>query len=255
MLFIVESLEFNGTTLPAGNAVLTERNGTWVYSLPNNTPFTSIGIIPWSVIETVLGGKIGRVNFARTSTSVTAATLGLGLAGTAIIEREWNPAQQETVVGFPVTSQGYQIQLTTNFAGAHSFVFEVVPLEDPSDGVTPPTPEEAYGLPTPAQRNVAGRVVGPYTSVQTVAAGDFVLYDATGGAFSLLMPVDGQLDGDVIYFKNHAASTNALTVDGNGSSIQDAAGALGATVNYAIAWGWVEWRYVENEGWVMTDIR
>lgn len=65
----------------------------------------------------------------------------------------------------------------------------------------------------------------------TAVAGQIERYDPTGGTFTILMPASPVLN-DRITFKNASSSATAVTLDGNGNSVEDPTTfSLGATTS------------------------
>jgi hypothetical protein len=79
-----------------------------------------------------------------------------------------------------------------------------------------------------AERNIL-----PKTAAYTITEGDdVVLADATGGAFSVILPKATLFKGRQFWVKKVDASGNAVTIDGDGSETIDGA----ATLALAAQW-------------------
>jgi hypothetical protein len=86
-------------------------------------------------------------------------------------------------------------------------------------------------------------VTGAYTvrtktTTYTALAGDVLLCDATGGAFTVTLPAAAGVSGQSISVKKTDASANAITVDGNGSETIDGAATLALSTRYAAVTLW-----------------
>jgi hypothetical protein len=256
MIIFIDALLFDGTTLPPATAQLDlQANGTYLYS-DGGQPFAALGSVPWSAIKAAVGGNIGRVLYAKSSSLATTATVSLLLDNKIMVAKTWNPAQQITSVGFPVTAPQYSIGISTNHAvGLQTFTMDIIPLDDDDEAVALQTAEAIYGADDAAPRDVPSRVVGPLIAAQTVAAGDFVLYDTSAGAFALKLPAAPE-SGDAVTFKEVADSAvNALTIDGNGNNVEIAAGGTAATNPYQIASGFISYRFIGSGTWLIENIR
>lgn len=256
-VIIIQADDFDDTTLPAADAQLTEtKPGVWLYSRAGGVKFPAIGFIPWTSFMPIIGGKFARVLYAAVPTaSVTDATLALTVGAARIASRNWNPAQLESIQGFPVPGEGYDFRILTNGLLDRTLVLEIVPLSSEEMATLPDTPEGAFGTVTASPRDVPSRVVGPYTAPQTIFPGDFVLYDTSGGAFTLPLPPLPEV-GDVVFFKEDVDSAaNALTVDAGGNVLELVAGGTAATTTYQIASGWICWRFVGGGVWKLEDER
>jgi hypothetical protein len=84
----------------------------------------------------------------------------------------------------------------------------------------------------------AAYTVRTKTTTYTALAGDVLLCDATGGAFTVTLPAAAGVTGQSISVKKTDASANAVTVDGNGAETIDGAATLALATRYAAVTLW-----------------
>ena len=92
------------------------------------------------------------------------------------------------------------------------------------------------------------------TSAYTAMAGDIVLYDTSGGAFTVDLPADPSKNQTVAFKEAVNSGVNALTVDGNGADVEAAAGTFAATMTYTKASAFLVFRF-DGEQWRLENIR
>lgn len=85
------------------------------------------------------------------------------------------------------------------------------------------------------------------TAAYSAKIGELVLCNPTGGGFTVTLPTAVSNNGLFVVVKNNSASTNTITVDGEGSETID--GSANATITTARGRMWV----VSNgAGWVIV---
>jgi hypothetical protein len=92
------------------------------------------------------------------------------------------------------------------------------------------------------------------TAAYTALAGDIVLYDTSGGAFTVDLPADPAKNQTVSFKEAVNSAVNALTVDGNGADVEAAAGTFAATMTYSRASGFLDFRF-DGTRWRLLNIR
>lgn len=109
-----------------------------------------------------------------------------------------------------------------------------------------------------AHANTASTGAVGYTDIKTDAytalAGDIVLYDTSGGAFTVDLPADPSKNQIVAFKEAVNSAVNALTVDGNGADVEASAGTFAATMTYSRASGFLVFRF-DGEQWRLENIR
>lgn len=84
----------------------------------------------------------------------------------------------------------------------------------------------------------AAYTVRTKTTTYTALAGDVLLCDATGAAFTVTLPAAATVSGQSISVKKTDASANAVTVDGDGAETIDGATTLPLATQYTAVTLW-----------------
>ncbi|MBK8696037.1 MAG: hypothetical protein IPN17_28195 [Deltaproteobacteria bacterium] len=111
--------------------------------------------------------------------------------------------------------------------------------------LTAPTDGQVYAwnaasstfLPTTPSAGAA-YTVRTKTTTYTALAGDVLLCDASGGAFTVTLPAAATVSGSSISVKKSDASANAVTVDGNAAETIDGAATLALSTQYEAVTLW-----------------
>jgi len=93
---------------------------------------------------------------------------------------------------------------------------------------------------------------GLKTGAYTAVAGERVKFDPSGGTFPLDFPAFPAPD-TIVSFKNCSTSTTAITLDGNGSNVEDPAspGGGSATVSMSGAGAGLDYQYDGTQWWIV----
>lgn len=96
----------------------------------------------------------------------------------------------------------------------------------------------------------------PRTATHFANVGERVVYDPTGGTFTINAPVGGLNVGDRWAVKNASTSVTAVTISGNGSNIEDPTGAYALAASFSFAGNGfaAEWEY-DGAAWLCVAER
>lgn len=189
---------------------LTYADGGWVATCAQ-APYlwSSNDLLVWTKAALPYDGTTGSIVYGATHCEGAWAVLradAVVMGGRAedLAPGAWSADPTPTLLGNAGWLRGYRISATAPTAGQGL-------IWDGTDYVpTTPTAAAAYTVRTK-------------TTTYTALAGDVLLCDATGGAFTITLPAAATVSGASISVKKTDASANAVTIDGNASETIDGA--------------------------------
>lgn len=133
----------------------------------------------------------------------------------------WSVDPTPTTLGNAGWLAGYRINLTAPTDG------QVLAWDAGTSRYVPTTPSAG-----------AAYTVSTKTTTYTAVAGDVLLCDASGGAFTVTLPAAATVSGSSISVKKSDASANAVTIDGAGAETIDGAATLALSTQYEAVTLW-----------------
>jgi hypothetical protein len=148
-----------------------------------------------------------------------------------------NPATMMGNDGSNLASNTMYGRITNNDAGAATFDVELVFWADGT---------------VPIDTTGALEFTGTKTATYTAVAGEHVIYDPTGGTFTINMP-PAPLTNQKVAIKNGSTSATAITLSGNGFNVEDPSspGAGSASVSVSGAGVSVIYQFNGTQWWIV----
>lgn len=192
------------------------------------TNASSIDLVGLGVESTVVGSQITH------TINDTIATWG-GITGTLSDQTDIQSALDLKVTG-PSVSTDNAIPRYDGLTG--KIVQDSGVIITDSNEMTIPSALNVLGDTTLRGVFIEGGVVASVTTQTTTYSITFedyvILCDASSGAFSVTLPTAGSNTGRIYYIKKIDSSSNAVTVDGNGSETIDDGTTASITIQYEV---------------------
>lgn len=213
------------------------------------TSFADLGGIDLELITDLIGTAPSKIMFvAQDGAGATEAIAAIAFKGVSIVRQTWNPGFQAGVDGFLVLGQDYRLLLESDQVGAQAFYIDVQPL------AAAPELADANFVPPAATVITRVDVVDTKTGAYTASANELVPYDTSGGGFTIDLPAIATIGDEVLIKEVANSAVAAVTIDGNGNTLEAAAGGFAATTTYQIASGYAGWVF-DGTRWLLLTVR